>query len=185
MTTSSASAVPTPDLRYPVGKFHFEGPLTDERREEFIETIAHTPGKLRAAVEGLTGEQLNTPYRPGGWTVRQVIHHMPDSHMNAFMRFRWALTEDAPTIKTYDEARWAELIDSRSAPREMSLTLLDALHRRWVILLNGMTSQDYKRTLVHPEHGKIDLEKMLAMYAWHGRHHVGHITALRERMGWK
>jgi hypothetical protein len=177
MTTLTSSAVQTPDLRYPVGKFHFEGPLADEQREQFIEKIAHAPAKLRSAVEGLSSEQLNTPYRPGGWTVRQVIHHMPDSHMNAFMRFRWALTED--------EARWAELIDSRSAPRQMSLTLLDALHKRWVILLNGMTPQDYKRTLVHPEHGKIDLEKMLAMYAWHGRHHVAHITALRERMGWK
>lgn len=177
--------MPTADPRYPVGKFHFEGPLTDTQREEFTEIIAHTPAKLRAAVEGLTAEQLNTPYRPGGWTVRQVIHHMPDSHMNAFMRFRWALTEHEPTIKPYDEKLWAELIDSRSAPREMSLALLDALHRRWVVLLNGLTHDDLKRNLVHPEHGVLNLETLLAMYAWHGRHHVAHITSLRERMGWK
>jgi hypothetical protein len=182
MTTTTTA--PTPDLRYPVGKFRFEGQLTDELREEFIKIIAHTPAKLRAAVEGLTSEQLNTPYRPGGWTVRQVVHHIPDSHMNAFMRFRWALTEHDPTIKTYDEALWAELVDSQSAPPEISLTLLEALHQRWVILLNGMTPEAYKRTLVHPEHGKVDLQTMLAMYAWHGRHHEGHIKALRERMGW-
>ncbi|HLH05991.1 MAG TPA: bacillithiol transferase BstA [Terriglobales bacterium] len=185
MTTTTSSAAQGTDLRYPIGKFHFDGPLTKEQREQFIEEIAHTPAKLRAAVAGLTSEQLNTPYRPGGWTVRQLIHHLPDSHMNSYVRFRLALTEEQPTIKPYDEARWAELVDAKSAPREMSLTLLDALHRRWVILLNGMTPADYQRTLVHPQQGQINLEKMLAIYAWHGRHHVAHITALKERMGWK
>jgi hypothetical protein len=149
-----------------------------------IDQIDEAPAKMRAAVKGLSTEQLNTPYRPGGWTVRQVVHHLPDSHMNAFMRFRWALTEEDPTIKPYDQERWAQLEDSQKAPAEISLTLLEALHQRWVMLLRSLKPRDFARTFRHPELGVVSLEKNLSLYAWHGRHHVAHITSLRERMGW-
>jgi uncharacterized damage-inducible protein DinB len=173
------------DLRYPIGKFTWPGSITEDDRRRYIEEIAETPAKLCAAVAGLSEQQLDTPYRDGGWTVRQVVHHLADSHLNAFVRFKLALTEDEPTVKPYDEKRWAELVDAKSAPVETSLTLLESLHRRWVMLLKSMRSEDFKRKLRHPELGEVTLEKYLAMYAWHGRHHVAHITGLRERMPWK
>jgi uncharacterized damage-inducible protein DinB len=172
------------DLRYPIGPFQYDGPLTDEQRQHLIDHIEAAPGKLRAAVEGLSLEQLNTPYRPGGWTVRQVVHHLPDSHLNSYIRFRLALTEDEPTIKPYFEDRWAELDDARHAPIDISLALLEALHRRWILLLRSLSERDFARTFLHPELGVVSLEKNVSLYAWHGRHHVAHITSLRERMGW-
>ena len=172
------------DPRYPIGKFDYEGPPSEAQRKKLIDDIAHAPAALRAAIRGLSPQQLDTPYRDGGWTVRQVAHHVPDSHMNAYIRFKLALTEDEPTIKPYMEDRWAELPDTRSTPLEVSLALLDALHDRWVRLLRSLQPQDWQRTFRHPELGVMPLEKTVAMYAWHGRHHVAHITELRKRMGW-
>lgn len=172
------------DLQYPIGKFKWEGDLTDDTRRRLIGEIESTPAKLRAALAGLSQEQLDTPYRPGGWTVRQVVHHLPDSHLNSYTRFKLALTEDEPTIKPYDQERWSELADARTAPVDTSLLLLESLHRRWVLLLKSMTPQDFARAFNHPELGKLSLDKTLALYAWHGAHHVAHITSLRERMGW-
>jgi len=172
------------DLRYPVGKFHYEGPPTEAQKQVFLDDIAHTPANLGAAVNGLSDAQLNTPYRDGGWTVRQVVHHVPDSHMNAYIRFKLALTEDDPTIKPYAEDRWAELTDTKETPIEVSLALLGSLHDRWVRLLRSLKPEDWKRTFRHPELGSMTLEKTLALYAWHGRHHVAHVTSLRERSGW-
>jgi uncharacterized damage-inducible protein DinB len=172
------------DLRYPIGKFTYEGPLPEDQKRTSLDDIAQTPVNLRAAVKALTQPQLDTPYRPGGWTVRQVVHHVPDSHLNSYMRFKLALTEDEPTIKPYAEDRWAELADTKSTPVEVSLTLLDSLHDRWMRLLRSMTPEQWKRTFRHPELGPMTLEKTLALYAWHGRHHVAHITNLRAREGW-
>lgn len=172
------------DLRYPIGKFQFDGPLTTDQTQKALDEIASTPANLRAAAKGLSEAQLDTPYRPGGWTVRQVVHHMPDSHLNSYVRFKLALTEDEPTIKPYAEDRWAELADTKTTPVEVSLTLLESLHDRWVRLLRSLTPEDWKRTFRHPELGAMTLEKTLALYAWHGRHHVAHIIALRERSGW-
>ena len=172
------------DLRYPIGKFHYDGPTTDEQLRKSIDEIAHAPSNLRSAITGLSAQQLDTPYRPGGWTVRQVVHHVPDSHMNAYIRFKLALTEEEPTIKPYAEDRWAELADTGTTPVEVSLTMLDALHDRWVRLLRSLRADDWKRTFRHPELGVMDLERTLALYAWHGRHHVAHVTSLPEREGW-
>lgn len=172
------------DLRYPVGKFSYSGPLTQKQKEEALHDIAETPANLRKAIKGLSDAQLDTPYRPGGWTVRQVVHHVPDSHLNSYVRFKLALTENEPTIKPYAEDRWAELADSKATPIEVSLTLLDSLHDRWVRLLRSLTAEDWKRNFRHPEIGLMPLEKNLALYSWHGRHHVAHITSLRERKGW-
>jgi|SRR5208283_3591525 len=172
------------DLRFPIGKFKYDGPLTDERKQAFLDDIARTPANLRAAVKGLSDDQLDTPYRPGGWTVRQVVHHVPDSHMNAYVRFKLALTEDEPTIKPYAEDRWAELADTKATPVEVSLILLESLHDRWVRLLRSLGPEGWKRTFRHPEMGAMTLEKTLALYAWHGRHHVTHVTSLRDREGW-
>ena len=174
----------TADLRYPIGPFHFPAEVTEDDRQLFIEQIAETPANLRGALDGLSGEQVDTPYRPGGWTVRQVVHHLPDSHMNSYVRFRLALTEEEPTIRGYHEDRWAELADARTAPVEISLGLLDALHVRWTELLRSLSKSDLTRSFRHPELGVVTLEKNLALYAWHGRHHVAHITSLRHRMGW-
>jgi uncharacterized damage-inducible protein DinB len=175
---------PAADPRYPVGKFDRTVEPTPERRREWIDAIAETPARFRAAVQGLSDEQLDTPYRDGGWTVRQLAHHVPDSHMNALIRFKLGLTEDNPLIKTYDEARWAELEDVRATPVETSLRTLELLHERWVNLLRSMTDEQWARTIQHPEWGPMRLETMLALYAWHGRHHVAHVTRLRDRMGW-
>ncbi|MGA1987415.1 MAG: YfiT family bacillithiol transferase [Candidatus Sulfotelmatobacter sp.] len=172
------------DLRYPISKFHFDGPLTEEQKQKSLDDIASAPANLRKAVKGLSEAQLDTPYRPDGWTVRQVVHHVPDSHMNAYIRFKLALTEDEPTIKPYAEDRWAKLADTKSTPTEVSLTMLESLHDRWVRLLRSLGPEDWKRTFRHPEMGAMTLEKTLALYAWHGRHHVAHVTGLRERSGW-
>ena len=173
-----------PDLSYPIGKFTPESNLAGPRRAELIAQIADAPARLRVAVQGLTPQQLDTPYRPQGWTVRQVVHHVPDSHMNAYIRFKLALTEQEPTIKPYEQQLWAELADSRQTPVETSLLLLECLHARWVILLQSITENNWQRTFRHPEMGVLHLDANLALYAWHGRHHVAHITGLRERMGW-
>jgi DinB superfamily len=172
------------DPRYPIGEFKFTGPVSEAQRQKFMEEIEQAPEALRAAIRGLTREQIETPYRDGGWTVRQVVHHVPESHMNAYIRFKLALTEDEPTIKPYLEDRWAKLDDVASTPLEVSLSLLDSLHRRWAILLRSLKPADWKRNFHHPEMGVVSLEKSLSLYAWHGRHHVAHVTQLRKRMGW-
>lgn len=173
------------DLKYPIGKFQGQDNLTEEQRRTMIDQIAETPAKLRAAVAGFTEAQFDTPYREGGWTVKQVIHHLADSHLKAFVRFKLALTEDRPTVKTYEQQLWAETPDAKSAPVEFSLALVESLHQRWTVLLKSLAPADFARALRHPELGEVTLEKYLAMYAWHGRHHVAHITGLRERMPWK
>jgi hypothetical protein len=172
------------DPRYPVGQYEPPRKVTPALRQQAINEIAETPTKLRAAVKGLNDAQLDTPYREGGWTVRQVVHHVPDSHMNSYVRFRLALTEDLPPIKPYNEAAWAELADAKSAPVEVSLALMESLHDRWVRLLRSMTAEQFSRSLMHPEHGVRTLDWMLFLYAWHGRHHVAHITELRKHKGW-
>jgi DinB superfamily len=172
------------DPRYPIGKFHYEGPPTTEQQQKYLAEIEQAPANLRAAVKGLSNQQLNTPYRPEGWTLRQVTHHVPDSHLNAYIRFKLALTEDEPTIKPYAEDRWAQLADTQATPVEVSLAMLDSLHDRWVRLLRSLKPEDWKRTFRHPELGLVSLEKNLAIYAWHGRHHIAHITGLRERNHW-
>lgn len=173
------------DLRYPIGKFTPVPSLTAAQRATCIEQIAAAPGHFRLAVTGLTPVQLDTPYRDGGWTVRQVVHHLPDSHMNAYVRFKLGLTEDAPAVKTYEEKDWAQTPEVTVTPVHVSLALLDALHARWVALLRAMTPPQFARTIKHPEWGTPTLDAILAQYAWHGRHHTAHVTALRERMGWR
>jgi uncharacterized damage-inducible protein DinB len=175
---------PSADLRFPTGRFQRPASLGADARARAIETIAATPARLREAVRGLSDGQIDTEYRPGGWTVRQVVHHLPDSHMNAYIRFKLALTEDEPTIKPYEENLWAQLADAKVVPIATSLTLLDAVHERWIAILHAMSTSDFERTLVHPENGRQRLDQMLALYAWHGPHHVAHVTKLRERMGW-
>ena len=173
-----------PDPRYPIGKFHYEAAPSEDQRRKFIGEIEHTPAAIRAAVQGLSSEQLDTPYRDGGWNVRQVVHHVPESHMNAYIRFKLALTEDEPTIKPYAEDRWAKLGDVQTTPIEVSLVLLESLHMRWVRLLRSLDEEEWKRKFKHPELGPVSLEKNLAIYAWHGRHHTAHITELKKRMSW-
>jgi DinB superfamily len=172
------------DPRYPIGKFSFDGTLTEEQKSKHLEDIEQTPARLRAAVRGLSDPHLDTPYREGGWTVRQVVHHVPESHMNSYIRFKLALTEEEPTIRPYLEDRWAKLPDATTAPVELSLILLEFLHKRWMLVLRAMKPEEWKRTFRHPEIGLMTLEKALALYSWHGRHHVAHVTSLRERMGW-
>jgi len=172
------------DLRYPLGPSPKPDALTPAQRAESIERLARAPDALGRAVAGLDDAQLDTPYRPGGWTVRQLAHHVPESHMNAYVRFKLALTEDMPTIKPYDQALWAQTPDIQG-PVGPSLALLAALHERWVLLLRGMGPAEFARKLNHPESGVLTLDRMLAMYAWHGRHHTAHITGLRERMAWR
>lgn len=172
------------DLRYPVGKFEMPKEVTTEDRERFIREIAEAPALLRRAVAGLTPVQLDTPYRPDGWTVRQVVHHVPDSHLNSYVRFKLALTEDEPVIKPYFEDRWANLADSQQTPIEVSLSLLESLHERWVTLLRSLSEEELNRVFRHPEIGPVRLEQNIALYAWHGRHHIAHITNLRKAKGW-
>lgn len=169
--------------KYPVGRFQRDAEVPHATRAALIDSIAATPQRLREAVMGLNDQQLDTPYREGGWTVRQVVHHLPDSHLNAYVRFRLALTEEKPTIRPYDEAAWAKLPDA-ATPIDVSLDLLEILHRRWLILLRTLSEADYTRMLVHPENGDMTVGMLLRMYEWHGRHHIAHITQLRERMGW-
>ncbi len=171
------------DLRYPIGKFVKPDEITSESRKELIGEIVELPDKLKSAVNDLSDEQLDTPYRSEGWTVRQTVHHVADSHLNSLVRFKLALTETAPTIRPYYEDRWAELNDS-FLPLESSIKIIEGLHHRWTTVLNAMSDADFQRTLLHPDSGEWTLEKMLALYAWHGRHHTAHITSLRERNGW-
>jgi hypothetical protein len=170
-------------LRYPVGEFTLAGPLDAAGREAAVQAIESTPARLRAAVSGLSDAQLDTPYRPGGWTVRQVVHHLPDSHANSYIRLKLALAEDVPTIRTYDEAVWAGLPDT-TAPIAMSLQFLEALHLRWVYLWRRLTDDQWARRFRHPEFGEMRVDALASMYAWHGAHHVAHITTLRTREGW-
>jgi uncharacterized damage-inducible protein DinB len=178
----------TEDLRYPIGKFAWVPPENEaqmaERREHYIDVLAKLPDAFSKAISDLSPSQLDTQYRPEGWTVRQLAHHVPDSHANAFIRFKLALTEYEPTIKPYKEDMWAKLPDVPRTPVRVSLQLLGALHARWVALLGGMDSSDFARTLRHPELGVMDLNQVLAMYAWHSAHHTAHVTSLRQRMGW-
>ncbi|MDE2667516.1 MAG: bacillithiol transferase BstA [Acidobacteriota bacterium] len=171
-------------LRYPIGQFEPPSRIDEGQIERWISDIETLPADLRRIVTGLTETQLDTPYRPGGWTIRQVIHHLPDSHMNSFIRFKWALTEDRPKIKAYFEDRWAELPDYAVTPVLTSLDLLEALHRRWVALLRSLTRQDLDRTFNHPESGPANLAETIGSYAWHGRHHLAHIRETIRREGW-
>lgn len=172
------------DPRYPIGKYEMPGEVTPELRAEAILEIAAAPQKMRDAVKGMNDAQLDTPYRDGGWTMRQVVHHVPDSHMNAYVRWRLALTETEPTIKPYEESAWAKLEDAAHAPVEVSLRLLEPLHERWVRLLHSVKEEEFARTFRHPDHGVRTLDWMLFLYAWHGRHHVAHITELKKAKGW-
>jgi uncharacterized damage-inducible protein DinB len=169
------------DLRYPIGKFRWPESVSAKERVGLIETIASAPARLREAVAGLSEDQFDTPYREGGWTVRQVVHHVPESHMNSYIRFKLALTETEPVVKPYDEDAWARLPDVAATPVGVSLQLLDSLHRRWVILLRGLKDSDWKKQFRHPEIGLVSLESNLALYAWHGDHHIAHITQMRLR----
>jgi uncharacterized damage-inducible protein DinB len=181
----TAPSIPSgQDLRYPIGKADMKTPLAAGERAQRIDFIAALPTQLRKAVSGLTDAQLDTPYRPGGWTVRQLVHHVADSHMNAFIRFRLGLTEDNPTIKPYDEKAWCELPDTRHLPVEVSLDLLDSLHERWVHLLSNVPPANFQRLVYHPENGPMTLDALVSLYAWHGQHHTAHVTALRKREGW-
>ncbi len=174
------------DLRYPIGKLSLTASVTAEQLAEWTEDIARTPAALRAAVEDLDAKQVETPYRPEGWTVRQVVHHVADSHMNAYIRFKLALTESTPTIKPYDEAAWAELKDTQIVPLSVSLDLLDALHIKWIALIRSLTPEQLGRGFHHPEKNRaMRLDTAMGLYAWHGKHHVAHVTALRAREGWE
>ena len=172
------------DLSYPIGRFDFKQTVDRAAIPALIEDIAALPQKLRGAIAGLSVGQLDTPYRPGGWTVRQTVHHVADSHMNSYIRLRLALTETEPTIRTYEQQLWAELPDARSAPVEISLQLLEGLHTRWVLLLQSLSPHDFSRTFRHPQLGLVRLDTNLALYAWHCKHHTAHITGLRKRSGW-
>jgi uncharacterized damage-inducible protein DinB len=180
MTTATETA----DPRYPVGRYRPEREIDADQRADWIQQIADAPARFRQAVDGLSDDQLDTPYRDGGWTVRDLVHHLPDSHMNAYIRVKLGLTEESPSIKTYDEAAWAVLPEPGITPPEVSLALLDAVHVRWVNTLRTMGEGDWSRTIQHPEWGAMRLDQLLGLYAWHGRHHVAHVTRLRERNGW-
>jgi DinB superfamily len=180
----ASSLTPSEELRYPIGRYEPPKPISAINRAEWLSELEELPANLKQAVAGLRYDQLDTPYRPGGWTVRQVVHHLPDSHLHSYQRFRLALTEERPEIKTYDEAKWAELSDAKTAPIEISLSLLTALHARWITLLRSLDESHLERTVRHPEWGEISLDWMLGLYAWHSRHHVAHITSLRKREGW-
>ncbi|MXQ53006.1 YfiT family bacillithiol transferase [Shimazuella alba] len=172
------------DSRYPIGKFQKPATFTNELLQQYIQTIEQLPELLRHAVEGLDDEQLNTPYRESGWTVRQVVHHIADSHLNSYTRFRLALTEDSPTIKTYSEQNWAELEDAKYSPIFSSLSIIDGLHHRWTMLLRSFSEKEWKKTFIHPELGPLSLDVTTALYAWHSEHHVAHITTLRKQRNW-
>ena len=173
------------DAQYPIGKFAFDPDVTPEKRKRWIEDIVATPALFRQAVAGLKDAQLDTTYRDGGWTVRQVVHHMADSHLHTLVRFRVALTEDEPAITGYDPGKWAELQDAKTGPVDVSLNLLDAIHARWVLLMKSMTPADFARTFRRPDGQVVTLDRALQTYAWHGKHHAAQITGLRERKGWK
>ncbi len=184
MATQAKPVVPD-ELRYPIGRFEPKPSYTSAEVAQGIDTIASTPTRLADAVRGLTDAKLDTPYRDGGWTVRQVVHHVPDSALNAYIRMKLALTEEKPTIKPYDENRWSELHDAKRAPVELSLRLFDCVVERWVVLLRSLSAKDLAREFFHPElNANVPLERLIAMYAWHGEHHTAHIRALRARKGW-
>lgn len=172
------------DLRFPIGRFQPTELVTEAERSEAIDRIAALPAQMRFVVKGWNAEQLDTPYRPDGWTVRQLLHHVPESHMNSYIRFKLALTENEPTIKSYDEAAWANLPDATTAPVDLSLDLLDTLHQRWVLLLRSMSAEQWSRNFRHPENGLVRLDVNAMLYAWHGKHHLAHVTGLRDRMRW-
>jgi uncharacterized damage-inducible protein DinB len=174
----------TEDLRYPVGKWAPKPSVTAAECATMIQQIASAPSALAAAVKGLTDAQLDTPYRDGGWTPRQIVHHIADSHMNAYIRFKLGMTEDNPTVKPYNEKTWAETIDGRTAPLDASLPMIDSLHKRWVQFLKSLDQTALARTVMHPERGSMHLTDLLQLYSWHGRHHTAHITGLRQRNGW-
>lgn len=169
------------DFSYPIGTFTYDTDVTPGRRTAWIRQIAEAPTAVRGAVSGLSHELLDRPYRPGGWSVRQLVHHVADSHLNAYIRFKWTLSEENPTIKAYDQDGWAALADSQQTPVEVSLDILDAVHRRWVLLMESLKEEDWARPLQHPENGPMTLDRLLQLYAWHGRHHTAHVTAFRTR----
>ena len=182
---TAALANPIDAVRYPVGDFAIDPDVTVSKRRQWLQQMAEMPQVLAAAVSGLDERQLDTPYREGGWTPRQVVHHLADAHMNGFVRFKLALTEDAPPIKTYEEALWAETADVREAPVEVSLRLLAALHERWLILLRSLSEPQFRRcAFSHPDRGLMTIDKAIQLYAWHGIHHAGQISGLRSRLGW-
>ena len=172
------------DLRYPIGKWVRQPSIDAATAAALIEQIASAPGELAAAVKGLNDQQLDTPYREGGWTPRQIVHHICDSHLNAYTRFKLGVTEDNPTIKPYDEKLWSETVDAKTAPVDVSLPIIDGVHRRWVQFLRSLDGKALARTIQHPERGPMALTDLLQLYAWHGRHHTAHITGLRQRQGW-
>ena len=172
------------DARYPIGRFEPPTSYDDTSREQCIAHIAHLPTAMRQAVAGLNDAQLNTPYREGGWTIRQVVHHVPDSHMHAYIRTKFALAEEEPHIKAYDEGRWANFSDAKDLPVEVSLGVLEGLHKRWVTLLRSLGQSDFNRALHHPENGRMTVDLVLALYSWHSRHHTAHITTARAKHGW-
>ena len=173
-----------PDLRYPIGPFEATVPFTAPHRASAIKALAEAPARFRLAVAGLSDAQLDTSYRPGGWTVRQVVHHVADSHIHSYVRTKFALSEDQPTIKPYPEEIWAEFTDGRLEPVATSLDLIEALHARWVTLLRSLSDSTFERRLLHPDRGPMTLDDIVQLYAWHSRHHIAHITTLREREGW-
>ncbi|MEZ2348438.1 YfiT family bacillithiol transferase [Terriglobus sp. RCC_193] len=183
MTTDNQTQ-PSSDPRYPVGRFHKPSVVDTVAINNGRKTLEELPQQLRNAVANLNDAQLATPYREGGWTLRQTVHHIADSHMNAYIRMKLALTEDAPVIRTYEEALWAELQDGKNAPVEWSLQLIEALHARWVMMLRSLNDEQWQRTFVHPEHGPLTLQTAVLMYDWHSRHHLAHITSLRHAKGW-
>lgn len=172
-------------LRYPIGRFKAPEYITPDQIEKWVNDIEKAPQQIRKASGHLTDEQLDTPYRPEGWTLRQVVHHVADSHLNSYIRFKWTLTEDKPTIKAYNQNDWGELADARQGPVALSLDLLDSLHRRWVLVLRNIRPEQWKRSFIHPETGKeIPLDVLVSLYAWHGKHHLGHIETLKKAKGW-
>jgi DinB superfamily len=188
VTLLHMSALPadaaTEQLRYPIGRYQAPEATDAAARAAWIREIEALPAHLRRAVSGLKESQLDTPYRPGGWTIRQLVHHIADSHLNSYSRFRWAVTENVPDVKTYNEAAWAELPDAKTAPIELSLALIDPLHARWVLLLRSFTEAQFTRRMKHPDWGPVTVDWLLGQYAWHSRHHVAHIDNLRKRQGW-
>jgi hypothetical protein len=172
------------DERYPIGKFVYNKNNGEGERNKFISQIEAAPLSLKEAVKGLNEQQLNTPYREGGWTIKQVVHHLPDSHLNAYIRFKLALTEENPTVKTYEQEKWAELPDYFETRVEISLNLFENLHNRWSILLRSLNHEAFKKSYIHPDLGMVSLDWVIAQYAWHGKHHIAHITSLRRRKGW-
>ena len=186
-TTSDGAAIDNArmeSLRFPIGRFEEDPQPTRAKHKGWVDQIGRVPGELRALVQDLSERQLDTPYRPDGWTVRQVVHHLADSHLNAYVRTKLALTEEEPTIKPYDQAAWAELPDGSTAPIESSMSLLEALHARWVATLRAIDEEAFKRTLNHPEQGLITISRIVQSYAWHGQHHIAHVNTLRDKMGW-